>query len=280
MHKRHSNEEVPITATDMERFHRNAPAAIKRREGTYAFDEFGNGLRSIFLGGVPLIGLLWFDWSSSQLMFFLLVGTWVAILCDFAKLWFLEKSIREWAAVSYDDWQVWTVAAALRAGRNTAAKSHLHAKYEPWVGVLVDIVFGGLASVLIPVALAEAGEGIDSTILRDQGVMYSLIGLIAYQVLFTVWEIVVHKRGFTGPRQVKVKLGMRGLGLFLLMFLLVMLADNWGEQSFATRIAMLVINSGIVFLGVVTMVGPFMIRRETQWLREYLAKRKALKTGG
>ncbi len=80
MHKRHSNDEVLITAADMDRFHRNAPAAIKHREGTYAFDEFGNGLRSVFLGGVPLIGLLWFDWSSSQLMFFLLVGIWIAIL--------------------------------------------------------------------------------------------------------------------------------------------------------------------------------------------------------
>jgi hypothetical protein len=274
MPKRPGNDEVLITAADMDRFHRNAPAAILRREGTYAFDEFGNGLRSVFLGGVPLVGLLWFDWSSSQLMFFLLVGTWVAILCDFAKLWFLEKPIREWASVSYDDWQVWTVAAALRAGRNSVPKSHLRAKYEPWAGVLVDIVFGGLSSVLIPVALAEAGEGINRTILEQRGVMYSLIGLLAYQVLFTVWEIVAHRRSLGGNRQVKVKLGMRGLGLFLLMFLLVMVADNWGEQSSATRIAMLVINAGIVFMGVVTMVGPLMIRRETHWLREYMAKRE------
>jgi hypothetical protein len=275
MQKRHDNEEVLITPADMKRFHRNAPAAILRREGTYTFDEFGNGLRSVFLGGVPLVGLLWFDWSSSQLMFFLLVGIWVAILCDFAKLWYLEKPIREWAAVSYDDWQVWTVAAALRAGKNTAMKSHLSAKYEPWAGVLVDVVFGGLSSVLIPVALAEAGEGIDGTILKERGVMFSLVGLIAYQVLFTVWEIISHRRSLGDSRQVKVKLGMRGLGLFLLMFLLVMVADNWGEQSSATRIAMLVVNAGIVFMGVVTMVGPLMIRHETQWLREYLAKRKA-----
>jgi hypothetical protein len=273
MHKRHDNEEVLITAADMERFHRNAPEAILRREGTYAFDEFGNGLRSVFLGGVPLIGLLWFDWSSLQLMFFLLVGIWIAILCDFAKLWFLEKPIRDWASVSYDDWQVWTVAAALRAGRNTASRAHLSAKYEPWAGVLVDAVFGGLSSALIPVALSESGEGIDGAILFDQGVMYSLTGLIAYQVLFTVWEIISHRRSLGENRQVKVKLGMRGLGLFLLMFLLVMVADNWGEQSSATRIAMLVVNSGIVLMGVVTMVGPSLIRRETQWLREYLKKR-------
>ncbi len=274
MHKRHNNDEVSINAADMERFHRNAWAAIKRREGTYAFDEFGNGLRSVFLGGVPMVGLLWFDWSSSQLMFFMLVGIWVAILCDFAKLWFLEKPIREWANVSYDDWHVWTIVTALRAGRNTAPKSHLNAKYEPWMGVMVDLVFGGLSSVLIPVALAEAGEGIDATIFEQRGVMLSLAGLIAYQAIFTIWEIVDHKRGTGTDRQVKVALGMRGLGLFLLMFLLVIVADNWGKQSSATRIAMLVVNGGIVFLGVMTMIGPFMIRKETAWLKDYLHQRK------
>jgi hypothetical protein len=274
MGKRHNSEEVPITAADMERFHRNAWAAIKRREGTYAFDEFGNGLRSVFLGGVPMVGLLWFDWSPSELMFFLLVGTWVAILCDFAKLWHLEKQIRTWANASYDDWHVWTVTTALRAGRSTAPKSHLNARYEPWMGVMVDLVFGGLSSVLIPVALAEAGEKIDATIFEQRGVMLSLIGLIAYQVLFTVWEIVDHKRGNGTDRQVKVALGMRGLGLFLLMFLLVMVADNWGAQSSATRIAMLVVNGGIVFMGLVTMIGPHMIRKETVWLKDYMLKRK------
>jgi hypothetical protein len=139
---------------------------------------------------------------------------------------------------------------------------------------MVDLVFGGLSSVLIPILMAEAGEKINATIFEERGVMLSLIGLIAYQVLFTVWEIVDHKRGTGTDRQVKVALGMRGLGLFLLMFLLVMVADNWGKQSSATRISMLVVNGGIIVMGLVTMIGPHMIRNETVWLKDYLQKRK------
>ena len=119
---RQDNQMVPITAADMTRFHRNAWAAIKRCEGTYAFDEFGNGLRSVFLGGVPVIGLIWFDWSASQLIFFLLVGTWIAILCDFAKLWFLEKQIREWGNIICDDGQIRPGISSFAQSAFTATK--------------------------------------------------------------------------------------------------------------------------------------------------------------
>ena len=181
-------------------------------------------------------------------MFFLLVGTWVAIFCDFAKLWFLEKSIREWGNASYDNWHVWTVATALRAGRTTAPKSHLGAKYEPWLGVLVDVVFGGLATVLILVALAEAGDRLDQTLLRERGVLLSLFGVVAYQVLFTLWEIVTHQRREAGERQVKIAVGLRGIGLFLLLFLMVFLVDNVSTKGGATRTTMLAVNGAICYL--------------------------------
>lgn len=272
MHKKHDNEEVTITSADMERFHRNAPLAVKRREGTYAFDELGSGLRSIFLGGVPLVGMLWFGWSASQLLMFLLVGTWVAILCDFAKLWFLEKQIHQWAAASYDNWHVWTIAAALRAGKTTAPKSHLRAKYEPWMGAFVDVVLGGLGTALLLVMLAEAGEKLDGALLADRGVRFSLISLIAYQVLFTVWEIFSHKHR-KSERQVKVAVGMRGIGLFLLLFLMVMTTDGQTKETSVSHIAMLLVNGVIVLWGVFTMIGPLLIKKETDWLKDYLAKR-------
>ena len=276
MHKQHDNEEVAITPADMERFHRNAPMALKRRAGTYAFDELGNGLRSLFLGGVPLVGMLWFDWSARQLLMFLLIGTWVAILCDFAKLWFLEKQIQQWAAASYDNWHVWTIVAALRAGKTTAPKSHLRAKYEPWMGAFVDLLLGGIGTVLLLVMLSEAGEKLDGTLLADRGVRFSLISLIAYQVLFTVWEIFSHKRE-KSERQVKVAVGMRGIGLFLLLFLVVMTTDGQAKENSSSRIAMLLVNGGIVLLGIGTMIGPLFLCGETKWLKEYLAKRATAK---
>jgi hypothetical protein len=137
----------------------------------------------------------------------------------------------------------------------------------------VDIVFGGVGTALILVALAEAGEKINGQLLNDHGMRLSLAGLIVYQVLFTIWEIMAHKSGRAAGKQVKVSVGMRGLGLFLLMFLMVMLADGWAKGTPGTRIAMLLVNGGIVLLGLGTMFGPLFIRQETAWLKDYLNKR-------
>jgi hypothetical protein len=259
----------------MARFHKNAWAAVKRREGSYALEEVGNGLRSVFLGGVPLVGMLWFDWSAPELMLFLLVGTWAGILCDIAKLWFLEKQIRDWGNEFYDNWCVWTIVASLRAGRKTAPKEHLRARYEPWVGVLVDLSLGGLGTVIICLALAAAGEITGTELLQQQRIMLPLVALVAYQILFTVWEIVSHKYQLAGNSPVKVAVGKRGIGLFMLLFLMVFVVETWSKQSSASKIALLVINGGLVFYGLITIVGPFFIRKETAWLRDYLEKRSA-----
>ncbi len=275
MSKKSKAEMVPITAADMERFHRNAPASIKRREGTYTFDEFGAGLRSVFLGGVPIVGLLWFDWSAAQLMLFLLAGTWAAILCDFTKFWWLEKEIRAWAAPSYDDWHVWTIVSALRAGRETAPPSHLGAKYEPRAGVLIDFAVGGISTILICVSLIRSPTGVEWTELIDHSVMLWLAGLIVFQTLFTVWEIVEHRKGNPVSRQVKVALGIRGLGLFRLIFVLAAVTDGFEEIGTGVTKAMLAINGMIVLWCLGTMFGPFFIRKETEWLREYLRNRGA-----
>jgi hypothetical protein len=271
------SEMVPITAADMGRFHRNAWAAVKRREGSYAIDEFGAGLRSVFLGGVPVVGLLWWEWSSLDLLVFLLVGTWVAIVCDFAKLWLLEKQIREWANVSYDNWHVWTVVHALRNGEDRAPKSHLGAKYEPWAGVLIDFVVGGLAISLICIGLLRSPGGIAWTDLSSRNLLFWLAALVCYQATFAVWEIAEHKSGRAAGRHVKVALGMRGLGLFILMFVVVAVTDGFEEVGSGVQRAMLAVNGAIVALGLMTMVGPLLIRAETAWLRNYLKERDASK---
>jgi hypothetical protein len=266
---------VPITAADMQRFHRNAWAAVKRREGSYAFDEFGAGLRSVLLGGVPIAGLLWWDWSPPELLVFLLVGSWVGVLCDFAKLWFLEKAIRDWANVSYDNWHVWTVVHALRKGETRAPKAHLGAKYEPWAGALIDFVVGGISTLVICLGVIRSPQGIAWDELNYRSMAFWLAGLICYQTLFTAWEIFEHLRGHAAGRQVKVALGMRGLGLFLFIFVLVAVTDGFEHTGMGMQRAMLAVNGAIVVLGLFTMAGPFFIRKETAWLRAYLHKRGA-----
>ena len=117
--------------------------------------EVGEGFQLIHWGALPIWGILYAGWEPSQMMIFLLVGSWVGAGCDVLKLSFLYKAVMNYANVSYDDWHVWVVAEALRKGKNKASRQHLRAKYQPELGVLVDVVFGGIGSGLIWITMHE-----------------------------------------------------------------------------------------------------------------------------
>ena len=247
---------------------------LKRREGTYVFDEFGAGLRSVFLGGVPLVGLLWGTGRLSNAAF-LLVGSWVGILCDFAKMWFLELEIRTWGEAFYEDWHVWIVVDALRVGATEAATTYLRANTNRGRVLFVDFLCGGIATMLICIGLVRSPAGVDWDELNDGSMLLWLAGVAFYNTLFTVWEILQHKSGQAAGRQVKVAVGMRGFGLFVFLFVMVGVTAGFEKTGPGVKWAMVVVNGAIVVWGLVTMLSPvLLLRRETLWLKDYLEKRQ------
>jgi hypothetical protein len=267
---------TPITAADRERFHRNAPAALARRGPAFVGETFAEALETLLIGGVPIVGMLRFGWSADQLLLFLLIGTWTAILFDFAKYFLLAGAVERFAAAKFDDWHVWVVAGALRAGKSDAPAEHLRAKHEPAMGVFVDLACGGVGTLFILVALAE-GSGVGlRELLAERSVQWSLAGLFGYQLLLTAWEIVRCRRS-PGTCESQAHLGIRGLGLFLLMFLVVMLRESAGETGESAEISrgvMLTVNGLIVALALFNVVGLLWLRGETQWLRNYMEERR------
>lgn len=266
---------TPITEADLERFHRSAPAALARRGGSFVFEEIGRGARSIVMGLVPIVGLACFDWSANQMLLFLIVGTWTAIACDAIKLRMLPGAIDRFARMRYDDWQVWVVAQALRERRDTAPAAHLRAKYEPWKGVFVDVVMGGISTVFTCILLASADADWGLALLGPAGTGLALATFVLYQIAFTAWEIVDHRGDAEQDRGAKVAVGLRGVGLFLLMFVVVGVTESESLGPHAIRTVMLLIDGSIVAAGIFTAVGPLMLRRETAWLRAYLERRDA-----
>ncbi len=267
-----AGEMVPLTKGDLQRFRRCAPAALARRGGGFVWDELGGAAQWLALGLIPIVGMLYYDWSASQLLLFLLVGTWVSILCDVAKLTQLQTQVRQWAQTRLDDWHVWVVVEALRAGHKKAPKAHLRTKYQPVVGAVLDLVLGVVFTLFICAMMAGSDPEFGLGLLQDRGVAYSLAGLVGYQVLFAVWEIVDHKTGAAGKRQVKVAVGLRGVGLFLLFFLVVLIADSAEKQGLLARAVMLSVNGLIAACGLLRLATLWSLRRETVWLRNYLKK--------
>jgi hypothetical protein len=261
---------VPITAAEMARFRKNAPAALARRGSSFVAEEMGRALSLFLTGLIPILGLIYFDWSASEMLVFLLIGSWFGILCDIARFFALPAEVKRFGDVFYDDWHVWVVANALRRGETSAPKSHLKAKYEPALGVFVDLVLGSIATALICLALAEAGFSFRTELWENRGLWKWLALLAGYNLLFTIWEIARHKLVGEVAGRVKVALGMRGLVLFLLLFVVVMIHDALGGNGAIARGVILVVNSAILVAAVFNAVGFFWVRAETNWLRNYL----------
>jgi hypothetical protein len=263
-----------ISAADMLRFHRNAPGALARRGGGYIGEALANSFELLVMGLVPIVGMLRFEWSATQLLVFLLAGAWIGIFCDVARVMFAGRGVEEFAKTHYDDWHVWVVVAALRFNRTEAPRSHLEAKHQPGAGVFVDLVAGGVGTAVILAMLGATGirgEGpIDWT---DRGWLASLAGFAAWQIGAAAWEIIRHRRLGPTAGPVQATPGARGAGLFILMFVTMMVGDPEERGGVDARRMMLVVNGALVLIGVLNTASIVWLRSETVWLRNYLNSR-------
>ncbi|MBX3432336.1 MAG: hypothetical protein KF847_03200 [Pirellulales bacterium] len=279
-------EDVPLTSADYARFHKNAPAALARRGAGFAWEETVDALQRILFGALPIVGMLRWEWSGEAMFAFLIAGLWVGIACDAAKYCFLSSQAEAFAQSRYDDWHVWIVAGAIRDGTHRAPPAHLRAKWAPQSGVFVDFFLGGASTALLVILLVRsAGMG-----WADVAVPSVAIGLAvtaAVRIAGTIVEILQHRRadraGFgvaplkfaDAERPVKCAVGLRGVALFLLLFPAAMIAESDSLRQSAPRLLMLGVNGLIVLSGLVNLAGPLLLRGETRWLRDYLARRDA-----
>ncbi len=258
---------IPISAAHRERFERCAPAALMRRKAVGT--QIGQSMELVLMGSVPIVGMLRFDWSAGELLIFLLVGTWVKILCDFLRVLMIRGQVEKLAEASYDDWHVWTMVDALRTGQTKVPKSHIEAKFAPWPGILIDFVFGGTATLIICIAVAQADSAFGSPALESSGVMWSLLTLNAYQVLLTLVEILRHRIG-NESSGVVASPGVREIGLFLLMFFVVFVSQSEVASSRVAQAIMLSVNGFFIAFGLFGVGALVAFRGETIWLENYL----------
>lgn len=265
---------VSLTPDDMARFHRNAPAALARRGGGFLMESLASSCELMVMGGTPIVGMIWFDWSASQLLAFLLVGTWVGILCDWVRLAFAGRGVAAFAQASYDDWHVWVVVEALRAGRTTAPKSHLRAHHQPGAAVFVDVAAGGVATAVMAAMIGNAGiRGEQGSLFDDKSLLVSMAMFAAYQAIAAIWEIIRHRRTGDAAAQVVAQPGVRGAGLFLLMFVMLIAGDPDRRGGVDARRVMLAVNGAIVLVGILNSAAILWLQSETAWLRSYLRQR-------
>jgi hypothetical protein len=223
-----ANDQSPthnvVPADDLARFHRNAPAALARRGRGYVAESLLGSFEMVALGSTPIVGLVWFGWSAAEQLAFLLIGAWVGITCDLARLAFAGRGVQEFAK------------RAMMGARGM---------------------------------LGAAG------LLRDRSLLASMAAFTAYQAASAAWEIVRHRRAGPDAGPVEAQPGVRGVGLFVLMFVVLIAGDPEAYGGIDARRVMLVVNGAIVLIGVLNSAAIVWLNQETVWLRTYLASQPA-----
>jgi len=275
---------MPLSKIDMDRFYKQAPAALRRRGWSYVREETVAGFQAILFGTLPILGLTLWGWSPVEMLIFLLVGVWLNIVCDVAKVTLLYQRAEAFQTAMDNDCHVWVVTNTLRNGTKLVYPSHVRSQLKLLQGVFVDFVMGGISTLMIIVMLQAQGL-LRAAPFQNPGIVWSLFSLVALKVTGTSLEIFQHRyygqaQEGNSPaefaerdRPVRTSTGIRGVGLFLLVFLTAYFTEQENPAADGPKIIMLVIYSLMIAGGVFNLFTPLLLLRETRWLKSYLAKR-------
>lgn len=256
---------VPLTAADRAQFGRDARAMLALRGPAWFAEQSWGTAEPAFAALVSLVGMYGFGWPAAAVFAFTLASLWNGVLCDFAKVAFARVAVFRSAAQHNESTRFWAIAEAIRGGKDGIREDSLRA-YHPGTGLLVDVVFGGVGTAVILGTHAGDMRDVFEAFAGSDGTRLALLAMLGTQWLATVATIVGHRR--PGPHApMRFAAGMRGAGLFVLMFAALVIEDGVSVAGIV-----LAMNVGLLLLAALSMLGMALLRRETEWLRGELAK--------
>lgn len=263
---------VPLDRALMDRFHRAAPGTLQRRDSAFYRRELNLGFEFLLTGSIAIIGTVLFGWSTMNWLIFIVIGTFSGIFTDTIKLFFLNKPIQEHADNSADDQLVGLVCDALRKGEKEIPKMQGGGRYRPETGLLFDLVFAPVSTLLIFFTVKENGFNGWEELFGQKYFIVSVAGFCVFQLASTIWEIISFRSSDRPEGPVKVLLGGRGAGLFFLFFLIAASGSCTRDGTEYTT-ALYLVNGLLILMGLLNTFGIFSIRNESRWLKDYLEKR-------
>lgn len=229
---------------------RNAAAAIARRGGGFWVEQWVVLLQWFVVAGVSLVGLVLLGWSPTGMLAFLLASAWLNVAGDFLRWLVFRRRVRAFADRFNDDQEVWAVGVALSRGRQEIAPNQ-SSRYAVGLGLFIDIVMGGIATAVLQLALAEHGVDLWAEFRGEGPMRWTLLAIIALQALGLAWALLSHLVGSQRDSPMKVTPGARGLGLFILLFIVMGL----GDEGRALWLPMVVANGLLLGLGLLGIAG-------------------------
>lgn len=269
------DQRIPLTAQHVVQMERDASAALARRSGGWLFEQGQQVAELAIIAGLSLASLLLWGAPALTMLLLLLASTWVGILGEWLKFLLLRDAVRCEVANSNADQFVWNVVDALQSGRGRIRRTSTQASYQPGTAIVLDFAFGGMATLAILAAIGEGGHDWRSALELDRWLQYAIGGALAIQLIAILWVILRHRSGRGEHAPPRFAAGGRGLGLFVLVFVLIFA----GDEGRNLHLAMIATNLLLLLLAALGVFGVWLMSRETRWLAAHLRERARARAG-
>lgn len=247
-------------------FDAHAPHALARRDGAFLSARRAMWIEWVATGAIGLAGLVVFGWSAADAAWLLLATFWLTWLVDLAQWGLRRDGLAISTAHATDDLYFWQLVAVRRGRQRRAPTRSGHP--SPSLGVIVDAVAGGAASVLLVQGLARSGVELSASL----GATALWIGAVIAAVAGFVGSLRARlSRRADGSTPLPVfAVGQRGIGLLVLVFALM----AGGGGSLAATALVGCAYGFFVVMGLVELVwGMPALRAEADWVRAGLGNR-------
>jgi hypothetical protein len=265
----------PIDEACMADFRRHAPAALARRNSAFMLEAWQHSAEFLLIGAVGLFGLLALGWSAEAALAGLLVGIWVGIIGDALMYVFCRSAIVRDPPEAQHDREVWLVTGALMKGKDhVKVNPSTMVGYDPKMGLIFDLGLGAVMTLFLLHISGMFSLAVWTGLLADDEWRWAMLVLAGWQAITVAYTAIHHfvRGAQAGP--VEIHPGTRGLGLFVVVWVIAILGLGDSPLVIVT-----VINGALVLLGGGAVLAVWMIQQETRWLRDWLRSRKETTLG-
>ncbi len=265
---KHMVRYVKIDAELRKRFVDCAPAALRRRTPKYLQGLLLSMLHWLIVGSVGLLGLYAWGWSATALLIVFLAGIAVGIVVDVLKWLFARKRVRRHFQDFVDDTFVWHMVMAMQKNEQRLPES-VTQTLLPGAAILLDLCFAAIAILLFVLGFQALHLDALREVHADRSLQIALIAVVVAPLL-SILMTLLPGDALGDEEKVEIQAGGRGICLFVITLAVAFFSDS-GD---AARKLMLFINGATVFVGVLAAFGVWVMTREREWLRQYLAEKR------
>lgn len=264
-----------IDEAALARLARLAPGAIARRGGGWMLATW---LRIL---GIPVniaIGagfLVAAGWQPATLVLLFFVGVFAGMAGDALRLALAGPWVARAVRHHNDDRWAFEVASCLRSGK-TRYRSDLTTGYRPRVGLLLDVTFGFMGSLVVLAGMNHFGVDLWADVERDPSVAWMLLSTAAWPLGTAILHVLQLRIAGDSDGVAMVSSGERGLGLFFLMLAFAACVEGFDLVGQAAAGALLACAwIGSLLVAVLLAWSTWLVARDRNWLSRWLAGARA-----